>query len=66
MTKASRIGTTTPDLDRRIDALQPGHSLRVSGDDQCWVTCERSADGKWLNFIRHTPNGWNVFHGTPF
>ena len=48
-------------LDQRIDALQPGQELRLSGDDTIWVTVERSGGGKWLRFVRHTRNGFHVF-----
>lgn len=56
---------TTP-LDQRIDALQPGQAIRISGDDNSWVTAERSGNGQWLRFVRHTPNRFTVFKTTRF
>lgn len=56
--------TTT--LDQRINALKPGQDMRLSGDDAIWVTAERSGDGKWLRFIRHTLNGFTVFKTSRF
>lgn len=56
---------TTP-LDQRINALQPGQEVRISGDETIWVTAERSANGQWLRFIRHTINGFTVFRSTRF
>lgn len=52
---------TTSTLDQRIDALQPGQEIRISGDDTIWVTAERSGNGKLLRFVRHTANGFTVF-----
>jgi len=56
--------TTT--LDQRINALKPGQDMRLSGDDAIWVTAERSGDGKWLRFVRHTLNGFTVFKASRF
>ena len=56
--------TTT--LDQQIDALKPGQEIRISGDDACWVTAERSGNGLLLRFVRHTPNGFKVFKTTQF
>ena len=53
-------------LDQQINALKPGHEIRISGDNAIWVTAERSGDGKWLRFVRHTPNGFSVFKTTRF
>ena len=53
-------------LDQRISALKPGHEVRISGDDAIWVTVERSGDGKWLRFVRHTHSGFTVFRQTRF
>lgn len=41
--------------------LQPGQSTRISGDAACWVTMERSGDGKTIRYVRHTPRGFVVF-----
>ena len=40
----------TTTLDQRINGLEP----------------ERSGNGKWLRFVRHTPNGFTVFKTTRF
>ncbi len=56
--------TTT--LDQRINALKPGQDIRLSGDDAVWVTAERSGNGQWLRFVRHTRNGFTVFKTTRF
>ena len=56
--------TTT--LDQRISALKPGGEIRISGDDAIWVTAERSGDGEWLRFVRHTQSGFTVFRQTRF
>ena len=56
----------THTLDQRIDAPQPGQEVRISGTDDLWVTAERSGNGKWLRFVRHTPNGFTVFKTTRF
>ena len=56
--------TTT--LDQRFNALEPGQEIRISGDDALWVTAERSGDGQWLRFVRHTPHGFTVFKTTRF
>lgn len=53
-------------LDQRLNALRPGQEIRISGDDTCWVTAERTGDGQWLRFVRHTLNGFIVFHTTRF
>jgi len=45
---------------------QPGQELRLSGDDTIWVTAERSGDGQWLRFVRHTRNGYHVFKTVRF
>jgi hypothetical protein len=56
----------TRTLDQRIDALQPGQDPHLSGDDTIWVTAERSGDGQWLRFVRHTRNGFHVFKTVRF
>lgn len=56
--------TTT--LDSQIDSLHPGQEIRISGDDQMWVTAERSGSGQWLRFVRHTPSAFTVFKTTRF
>ena len=56
--------TTT--LDQRINGLEPGQEIRISGTDDLWVTAERSGNGKWQRFVRHTPNGFTVFKTTRF
>ena len=56
----------TRTLARRIDALQPSQEIRISGDDSIWVTAERSGNGQWLRFVRHTPKGFTVFKTTRF
>ncbi|AGG89944.1 hypothetical protein [Rhodanobacter denitrificans] len=49
-------------VDHRINALQPGQSIRISGDAACWCTVERSGNGLQLRWVRHTPKGFKVFH----
>ena len=58
--------TMTTTLDQRINALKPGQDIRLSGDDAVWVTAERSGNGQWLRFVRHTGNGFTVFKTTRF
>ena len=53
-------------LDGRIDALTPGQEIRLSGDSAILTTVERSGDGKWLRFVRHTRRGFTVFKTTRF
>lgn len=40
--------------------------MRLSGDDAVWVTAERSGNGQWLRFARHTRNGFTVFKTARF
>ena len=56
----------TTSLDQRINALKPGQEVRISGDDATWVTAERSGNGQWLRFVRHTCRGFTVFKTTRF
>lgn len=53
-------------LDTRINQLQPGQSLQLGRTETCWTTVERTGDGKKLNFIRHTPNGYEIYRSTSF
>lgn len=52
--------------DDRIDAMKPSESIRLSGNDECWVTVERSGDGQALRFVRHTPTTSIVFKTCKF
>jgi hypothetical protein len=61
--RISKMNTT---LDQVIDALKPGQEIQVSGDSNLWVTAERSGNGQWLRFVRHTRNGFTVFKTTRF
>lgn len=56
----------TSTQDQRINRLEPGQEIRLSGTSDLWVTVERSGSGKWLRFVRHTPNGFTVFKTTRF
>lgn len=56
----------TATFDQTINALNPGQEIRLSGDNAIWVTAERSGDGQWLRFVRHTPNGFTVVKTTRF
>ena len=56
----------TTNLDQRINTLEPGQEIRISGNDAIWVTAERSGNGQWLRFVRHTSNGFTVFKTTRF
>ncbi len=51
----------TQTTDQRIAALKPSQTIRLTGDEQVWVTAERSGDGKNLRFVRHTPTTSTVF-----
>ena len=51
----------TKTTDQLIQALQPGHEVQISEAGQTRVTVERTGDGKWLRFVRHTQNGFQVF-----
>ena len=44
-----------------ISTLKHGQSARLSGDSRCWTTVERSGNGKTIRYVRHTPNGCEVF-----
>ena len=57
---------TTRTLDQRINALKPGQEIWISGDEALWVTAERSGNGQWLRFVRHTYNGFTVFNTARF
>ena len=56
----------TSPLDQKINALKPGQEIRISGDNTIWVTAERSGNGLWLRFVRHTANGFQVFRTSRF
>lgn len=56
----------TNPIDRRINAMQPGQSIRLGGDAACWTTVERSGDGRELRWVRHTPAGFKVFSRARF
>jgi hypothetical protein len=63
----SEVPTMTSTLDQRINALRPGQEIRISpGDTTIWVTAERSGDGKWVRFVRHTLNGFTVIRTARF
>jgi hypothetical protein len=49
-----------------INSLRPGQETRISGDANCWVTVERSGDGKTLRYVRNTPAGFVVFRTVRF
>ena len=44
-----------------INNLNPGRSVRISGDSQVWVIAERSGDGKTIRLVRCTKGGSEVF-----
>ena len=48
-------------LDKRIDALNPGQSIEISRTDTGWCTAERSGNGRTLRFVRHTATSFRVF-----
>jgi hypothetical protein len=52
--------------DRIISELKPGQEARISGDAKCWVTVERSGDGKTLRYVRNTASGFQVFRTVKF
>ena len=56
--------TTT--TDQRIAAMKPGSEITLSGDDNIWVTVERTGNGKELRFVRHTPTTSTVFRTCRF
>ena len=53
--------TMTKTTDQLIQALQPGHEVQISEAGETRVTVERTGDGLWLRFVRHTHNGFQVF-----
>jgi len=53
-------------LDQQINALKPGQETKISGDKTIWVTAERSGNGLWLRFVRHTANEFHVFKTSRF
>jgi len=57
----TRRTAMTQTTDQRIAALKPSQTIRLTGDEQVWVTAERSGDGKNLRFVRHTPTTSTVF-----
>jgi hypothetical protein len=48
-------------MNQVIKNLKPGQAARLSGDSTCWVTVERSGNGKLLRFVRHTQSSFVVF-----
>jgi len=48
-------------LDKRIDALNPGQSIEISRTETGHCTAERSGDGRTLRFVRHTDAGFQTF-----
>jgi hypothetical protein len=50
------------ELDKKIDTLEPGQAVRISGDSKIWVEVERSGDGQTVRFVRYTPDSSTVFH----
>jgi len=46
---------------QRIASLNPGQSVRISGDAKCWVTVDLSCNGKTLRYVRNTASGFQVF-----
>ena len=56
----------TSTLDQRLNGLEPGQGIRISGNDAMWVIAERSGNGQWLRFVRYTPHGFTVFKTTRF
>lgn len=51
---------------QRIANLKPGQEIRISGDAKCWVTVERSGNGKTLRYVRNTARGFEVFRTVAF
>ena len=49
-----------------IANLKPGQERRISGNSLCWVTVERSGNGKTLRYVRHTPRGFEVILSVKF
>jgi len=60
------MGELMSNLDKKINAMNPGQSVKISGDSKCWVEAERSGDGKRLTFVRCTPNTSTVFKRCAF
>lgn len=56
----------TSNLDFKLNRIAPGGTLYIGGSEKCWSTAERSGDGKTLRFVRHTPNGFEVFKTSRF
>jgi len=61
MKKNTTENTMQSDLDKKLDALRPGQSIKISGNEKCWCTAERTGDGRTLCFVRHTDAGFDVF-----
>jgi hypothetical protein len=53
-------------LDNKINSLKKGEEITISEGNGKRVTVERSCDGKKLRFVRHSENGWKVFHTVNF
>jgi hypothetical protein len=51
---------------QKINSLKPGRSMMISGNDDAWVTVERSGDGKTVRYVRHTPDSFMVFRTVAF
>jgi uncharacterized membrane protein len=49
-----------------INALKPGQSVELSRCGNIYVTAERTGDGKLLRFVRHSQDGFEVFHTVAF
>lgn len=56
----------TKTTDQLIQNLQPGHEVQISEIGETRVTVERTGDGRWLRFVRHTASGFQVFKTARF
>lgn len=53
-------------IDQRISKMKPGDSIEFSRVGSTYVTAERTGNGRKINFVRHTPTGWQVFKTSSF
>lgn len=53
--------TNRTTLDARINEMKPGQEIEISQTTIARCTAERSGNGAWLRFVRHTADGFEVF-----
>lgn len=47
------------EMDKKIDSMKIGDSIKLGGNSEVWTTCEKFVGG--IRFVRHTHNSSVVF-----